>query len=151
MTEKLPTKAINPDTITEIAMRSKAYWGYSDEFMEACKGELTVSSEDIANNPFGIVDREGNIAGFYMLDGEAPSGELRMLFVDPDYIGTGVGGELFEAAKATAAEIGMTSLLIDSDPNAEAFYTHMGAVKIGESLSGSIPGRVLPKLKVELQ
>ena len=150
MTEKLPTRTINPDTITEIAMRSKAYWGYTDEFMEACKGELTVSSEDIANNPFGTVDREGNIAGFYMLDGEAPSGELRMLFVDPDYIGMGVGRELFEAAKATAVEMGMTSLLINSDPNAEAFYTHMGALKIGESPSGSILGRVLPKLKVEL-
>jgi hypothetical protein len=33
---------------------------------------------------------------------------------------------------------------IDADPNAEAFYLAMGAVRIGQTPSGSIPGRVLP-------
>ena len=33
--------------ISALAMRSKAYWGYSKEFMEACREELTVTPEHI--------------------------------------------------------------------------------------------------------
>jgi len=32
--------------ISSLATRSKAYWGYPDEFMQACQDELKVSDED---------------------------------------------------------------------------------------------------------
>jgi len=38
--------------------------------------------------------------------------------------------------------------MIDADPNAEGFYLKMGAERVGESPSGSIPGRMLPLLQV---
>ena len=31
--------------LSEIAFRSKAYWGYSEEFMVSCREELTVTAE----------------------------------------------------------------------------------------------------------
>nr|WP_211354784.1 hypothetical protein [Stackebrandtia albiflava] len=38
----------------------------------------------------------------------------------------------------------------DADPGAEPFYRRMGAVRIGEAPSGSVPGRVLPRMTVRL-
>ena len=47
-------------------------------------------------------------------------------------MGKGVGRRLFEHARAVAAGAGVRVLEIDSDPNAEAFYCRMGAVRVGE-------------------
>jgi hypothetical protein len=41
------------------------------------------------------------------------------------------------------------SLLIQSDPNAEAFYRARGAVRLGEQIARST-GRLLPRLRVDL-
>ncbi|EBV1760669.1 N-acetyltransferase, partial [Salmonella enterica subsp. enterica serovar Newport] len=42
------------------------------------------------------------------------------------------------------------ALLVDADPNAEAFYIRQGAIRIGETPSESLPGRVLPLLLISL-
>lgn len=68
----------------------------------------------------------------------------------PDYIGSGLGKLLIEAAKAHAKSLSMEALSIDADPNAEQFYIRIGAVKVGETPSESIPGRVLPQLLLNL-
>jgi hypothetical protein len=76
---------------------------------------------------------------------------LEDLFVEPDAIGTGVGAALFRHAVRRAASGGTTVLSIDADPNAAGFYVAMGAVRVGESPSASIPGRVLPRLEVRVR
>lgn len=73
-----------------------------------------------------------------------------MMFVEPDAIGRGVGRTLFEHTVAQARRLGFTALTIDADPNAEPFYVAMGALRIGATPSGSIPGRELPLLRIEL-
>jgi predicted GNAT family N-acyltransferase len=61
-------------------------------------------------------------------------------------IGSGYGRQLFEHALRTAAQRGMSSLLIESDPHAEGFYLAMGALQIGERALPS--GRALPLLEI---
>jgi hypothetical protein len=39
---------------------------------------------------------------------------------------------------------------VDADPFAAPFYKRMGMREIGVSPSGSIPGRFLPRLSIEL-
>jgi len=39
---------------------------------------------------------------------------------------------------------------IESDPGAVAFYRRMGAVDDGVARSASIPGRLIPRLKLAL-
>jgi hypothetical protein len=51
---------------------------------------------------------------------------------------------------AQAATLGFTALRIDADPHAEGFYRAMGAVRVGETPSSSIPGRMLPLMTVRL-
>ena len=65
--------------------------------------------------------------------------------------GEGPGTALFEHARAAARAAGLGVLQIDADPNAEAFYLHMGAVRVGEVRS-EIDGqpRVRPLLHLQL-
>jgi hypothetical protein len=125
-------------------MRSKAHWGYDDAFMAACRDELTIRAEHIPR--VDVADLDGQVIGMVRLE----PGCIEDLFVDPDAIGTGVGRVLFRHAVRRAAAEGMTRLTIDADPNAEGFYASMGAVKVGEVPSQSIPGRMLPLLEVSV-
>ena len=165
----LPEEAAD---ISELAIRSKAHWGYDDAFIDASREELTippgrivarrtqvvVSGGGRADGAGGTADDgpdagplpAGRILGFGTIEGEPPAGELGMLFVDPDFIGRGVGGALFSHLAATATALGFHRLTIASDPNAEPFYLSKGAVRIGAVPSGSVPGRTLPLLAFAL-
>ncbi|MCP8708775.1 GNAT family N-acetyltransferase [Streptomyces sp. AC04842] len=132
--------------LTELALRSKAHWGYDEAFMASCREELTVRPSEVAGRRTALAERDGRILGFTTVDGSPPEGALGMMFVDPSALGQGMGRALFAHALATARAAGFRRLTIDADPNAEPFYRAMGAVRIGETPSGSIPGRVLPLL-----
>ena len=60
------------------------------------------------------------------------------------------GGSSSTGAAKTAREAGATALVIGADPRAAGFYRRMGAVEAGVVPSGSIPGRMLPLLKLRL-
>ncbi|MFJ8039711.1 GNAT family N-acetyltransferase [Kitasatospora sp. NPDC096147] len=132
--------------LSELALRSKAHWGYDAAFLAACRDELTLAPEEIALRRTVLAVRDGRVLGFATLEGEPTTGELGMLFVDPAAIGQGVGRLLFDHLVTTARAAGFTHLTIDADPNAEPFYLAMGAVRTGAVPSGSVPGRVLPQL-----
>lgn len=136
--------------LTALALRSKAYWGYDEAFLAACRDELAVGPADVTARRTAVAERDGGLLGFTMLDGDPPVGALGMMFVDPDTIGQGVGRLLFEHARAQARRLRFGRLTIDADPNAEPFYTAMGAVRIGVTPSGSVPGRELPLLELDL-
>ncbi|MFC7621078.1 GNAT family N-acetyltransferase [Microlunatus sp. GCM10028923] len=74
------------------------------------------------------------------------AGLLGNLWLMPASIGTGLGRRLFEHAIMTARGLGFRTLTIEAEPLAEGFYLAMGAVRVGEVASGSIPGRSLPVL-----
>ena len=140
--------------LSNLAMRSKAYWGYSDEFMRACREELTITPDMLQNEAIHTVcahkDRE--IVGFYSVEHLSSSTfELDALFVDPAHIGSGVGRVLMTHAKTYIATQGGMTLIIQSDPNAEGFYRAMGGQLIGKRESDSIAGRFLSVLSIEVQ
>lgn len=83
-----------------------------------------------------------------MLEGAPPEGDAGMMFVEPSAIGQGVGRLLFEHNLARGRELGFTRFRIDADPNAESFYRKMGAVRVGNAPSGSVPGGTPPQLTV---
>ncbi len=141
-----PARPDEAGPLSELALRSKGHWGYDAAFLEACRDELTLTPDDVVARPVTVAERDGRVAGFSALAGGPPEVELAMLFVDPDAIGTGVGRALWTWAVRTAAGLGADRLTIDSDPGAEPFYLAMGAYRVGEAASGSVPGRVLPRL-----
>jgi GNAT superfamily N-acetyltransferase len=131
--------------LSALALRSKAHWGYDDAFMRACTDELTLSSDEVRNAPVWLLERDDRVLGFYGLGRRsADEAELEYLFVEPDAIGSGVGGRLLRHAREQARSLGFRTLRIEGDPNAEPFYLAMGARPIGRAPSASIPGRTLP-------
>ncbi|MFF2616647.1 GNAT family N-acetyltransferase [Kitasatospora sp. NPDC058046] len=145
-----PARPEEAALLTGIALRSKACWGYDEAFMADCRAELTVDAGVIERSATAVAEDDGRVLGFVSLSGAPPTGSLDLLFIEPESIGRGVGRALFERAKGLAVALGLSRLIIESDPNAEPFYLAMGAIRIGAVPSGSIPGRELPLLAVDL-
>lgn len=134
--------------LSDLALRSKGHWGYSAEFLEACRAELTVRPEQLPD--VVVAELDGVVAGFRLLVVEGASAELDALFVDPPFIGSGVGGMLLSEVLATARKRGIHVIGLDADPGAEPFYARFGARTVGVTPSGSIPGRELPRMEFDL-
>lgn len=146
-------RAARPDetqALSDLALRSKAHWGYDADFLEKTERELTVKAVEVAQGRVFVAEQGGKVVGFYGFEHEPPLLGLDFMFVEPASIGTGVGAALMGHATAAAKDLGATTLQIVSDPNAEGFYRRMGAKRVGESPSGSIPGRTLPVLELIL-
>ena len=137
--------------LTELALRSKAHWGYDSEFLEACRAELTIEPEYVASHPTFVLEKQGRLLGFYSLERQADGDvELVHLFVEPDAIGSGYGKLLWTHAVETARQLGSQEMIIHSDPFAEAFYKAMGARRVGVIASTIRAVRTLPLLRFTL-
>jgi len=131
--------------LTALCLAAKAHWGYDAAFMAACEQELTLRAQHLGP---GLVFWEdlGAARGVVRVSVDGALGELEDLFVHPGAMGTGLGRRLFDWASAFARAKGAKEMGIDSDPFAEPFYAHMGARVVGKAPSGSIPGRMLPRM-----
>ncbi len=83
--------------LSDLALRSKAVWGYDDDFLEACRKELTITSDYIQSSEVFVIEPEDTILGFYAFYGEVPDARLDFLYVHPDCIGRGLGMMLLGA------------------------------------------------------
>lgn len=143
--------------LSDLALRSKAHWGYDDAFLAACRRELTVSRDRIERDVVAVLEKDGIARGFYLLRAEGGSAtgachqaELEFFYLDPASIGEGNGRRLWLHAVTMAQEHGYRRIIIHSDPHAEGFYLAMGARRVGEVASGSIEGRSLPLMRLDL-
>lgn len=119
--------------LSEFALHSKATWNYSEEFILACKEDLTITEEYIKNNFVYVLENDNTMIGFFsFLRNE---NALDFLYIHPRYKGKGYGKILWEYVIQQANELGIKSFTIDSDPNAKGFYLKMGAKLIGETPS----------------
>lgn len=140
--------------LSDLGMRSKAYWGYSQDFLDACRSELTVDPAQMNSDGIDIVVAvDGDsLVGFYSLRRLSVSVyELDSLFVEPERIGSGIGRALVGHATHRLSERGAARLIIQGDPNASRFYAVVGGRQIGTRASGSIPGRYLPLFEIEIR
>jgi len=148
-----PATGEDAATLTDLALRSKAHWDYSDEFIAACREELTLTSAQIEAPQFfcQVCLRKERPIAFYSLEKISTEiAELDALFVEPDLIGKGIGKMLVHHAKEQAGRLGFVTMIVQGDPHAERFYTASGAVPCGTRESGSIPGRQLPLFTIKL-
>ena len=127
--------------LSAIAFESKSYWGYSPDFMDACRDELSVSTQNIESDTMNYqVYVEGDdIVGFYTTEKLSETeAELEALFVKPEYIGKGIGKLLMAHAVSYVKEQDFSLLTIQGDPNTTNFYLACDAKRIGEKASASI-------------
>ena len=139
--------------LSDLAFRSKRYWGYDREFMESCREDLTYTPGKIDSPDFDfrVYEEDADVVAFYALHYLQPGvAELEAFFVDPPRIGSGIGRLLAEHAKKTATDRAVKRIIIQSDPYAQAFYLSLGARAIGSRESACIPGRYLPLFEFSL-
>jgi GNAT superfamily N-acetyltransferase len=74
---------------------------------------------------------EGRVVGFCALMICEKEARLDHLWILPPEKGRGFGRALFAFAESVARSNGAASMKVESDPNAERFYVHMGAVRCG--------------------
>lgn len=119
--------------------------------MEEWRELLMITPEFIAANETFVAMADGEFAGFHALCEVGGTLRLEHLWILPKQIGKGIGRRLFMHAVERAAARGARSLTIEADPNAEPFYCHMGATRIGAALS-EVGGRQreLPLLVFDL-
>jgi GNAT superfamily N-acetyltransferase len=137
-------------SLSDLCFRSKAVWGYDEEFMEACRGELTFEPRDLQLTPIAVAEQDGKLIGVAQVKVVDDEADLLKLFVEPGALRNGTGRALLAWAADAAKKMGATRLTIDADPDAAPFYRRMGAYDIGYAPSGSVPGRMLPKLAMNL-
>jgi GNAT superfamily N-acetyltransferase len=146
-----PARPEEAPVLSTLAKRSKAYWGYDEMFMDACDLELTVSPQEIDENPTYVIECMNQVIGFYALEAlDEQRAELNFLFVAPERIGQGYGRRLIEHAKQTVRSMGRSVLVIEGDPNAAPFYEAAGGRRVGSKPSRSIPGRSLPLFQISV-
>jgi len=146
-----PARPAEAESISALAFRSKAHWGYTPEQLAVFREELTVAPEEIDSARTQVLEYEGEVVGFYSLAPfDAPNAvELGHLFVDPNRLRRGFGQRLLHHACEAARAEGFGRLFIQSDPNAAGFYRALGAVFERDTPS-SIPGRTLPLFSLPL-
>ena len=145
-------KPQDADALTEIAHAAKRHWGYPERWIESWRNTLTIRAEFIAANVAWCAMEGARAVGFYLLTSESDGLHLDHLWILPDAMGRGIGRALFEHAVEDARALGHRILKIEADPNAEGFYTRMGARRVGATVT-EIEGqrRELPLLVYDLQ
>lgn len=118
--------------LSQIAHAAKSYWGYPAQWIELWHNQLTITPVFIEHNEVWAAEVDGSILGFYALTGSPPRLMLDHMWVMPVAIKQGIGAAMFRHAVERATALGAEILEIESDPNAEGFYTHMGAETVGE-------------------
>ncbi len=156
MTTNLTIRRARPDEadrLTALALAAKQHWGYPDHWIEAWRDDLTFTPAFVAAHPVYVaVDEEDiPVACYALVPSGGPEIQLEHVWVHPLRIGQGLGRRLFDHAAQTAAALRGEALLIDSDPNAEAFYRRMGAERVG-ALRADMDGqhRELPQFRYDL-
>ena len=146
---RLP-RAHEAAALSDLCLRSKAVWGYSEEFLEACRAELTLTPDELASDWVRVAGAEGEVLGLIQLAWEGDEAELKKLFVRPESLRQGVGATLFAEALKALRAAGVRRMVIVADPGAVPFYEGVGARPWGAVPSGSIAGRLLPRMVLEL-
>jgi GNAT superfamily N-acetyltransferase len=137
--------------LASLCFRSKAVWGYDNDFMEACRRELSFDPLELRSTSIVVAEEHGRIVGVAQVKVIRKQADLLKLFVEPTALRSGVGKALFVWACGRAASMGADELVIEADPDAGPFYRRMGAEDRGLVPSGSIAGRMLPKLVKDLR
>jgi GNAT superfamily N-acetyltransferase len=144
-----PAHLVECGILDDLCFRSKAHWGYDAAFMESVRDQIRVQPQAVrAGRVWVAADAADRLCGVVEVDAiDGTSADLTLLFIDPAHLRQGIGRALYEKALDLAASLGASEMLIDSDPQAAAFYTAMGATRIGAEPTG-YQGRLLPRFRV---
>ena len=138
-------RAADVERLRELTFESKAHWGYDRDFVRRWTDGLGF--------PTGcerwVAEEDGMIVAWAGLtpprDGVAI---LDHLWVDPAWIGRGLGTRLFRLAAERARELGAERMEWGAEPNAAGFYEKAGGRFLRDHVSEW--GRITPWMGLDL-
>jgi GNAT superfamily N-acetyltransferase len=136
--------------LREIAIAAKSHWGYDQAWVRQWVEGGGFSDEALRGRNIYVAEIAGQTVGWAAL---VPKGDvcwLDDLWIDPSWIGKGVGSQLWRHVAALARAQGALRLEWEAEPNAIGFYEKMGATYLRDSDS-SERDRVLPIMGVTLE
>jgi len=104
-----PARPPEGERLREIAITSKSTWGYDLDRVRRWAALGDFSDEGLRKKEFYVADAEGEAVGWAPL---TPKGEvcwLDDLWIDPAWMGRGLGTLLFQHAVARARQVGAVS------------------------------------------
>lgn len=143
-----PARAGEAAALSVIAQAAKAHWGYPPEWLADWQPGLTLSEAELQASHVIVAEAEGRLLGFAALRMVEGLAELEHCWVLPDAMGQGVGRALMAAMRRDSLAQGQPHIKLLADPNAEAFYRHLGARTVGRADS-TPAGRKLPVMLLQ--
>lgn len=140
--------------LTGLSHQSKNYWDYPQEYFLIWEDELNITSEYIDEHQVFVYEVAARIIAFYSVveleedicvaDVQLEKGFwLDHMFVDPMWIGKGIGRSLFAHLGSQCMAQLIKKVRILADPHSGGFYDKMGCIYAGEYPS-TIAGRTTP-------
>jgi GNAT superfamily N-acetyltransferase len=144
-----PANPYEGERLRQIAIASKSYWGYDEERVREWAASGDFSPRGLRAREVFVADASSRVVGWASL---VPAGDacwLDDLWIEPDWIGSGIGSRLFRHAAERAMELGCGRMEWEAEPNALGFYEKMGGryVRDGEP---SEWGRTLQVMGIDL-
>jgi GNAT superfamily N-acetyltransferase len=142
-------RADEGERLREIAIVSKAYWGYDLDWVRRWAARGDFSANGVLGKDVHVAEVEGRLIAWAALLVRGDPIWLDDLWVEPDWIGKGVGSLLFRWAVDRGRAVGGRRLEWQAEPNSVGFYEKLGGryLRDGEPTSW---GRVLPVMGLEL-
>ena len=140
-----PVEPVDHERLRELTFESKAHWGYDQDFVRGWAEGLSFESEQER----WVAEVDGMIVAWTALIPPADGvSVLDDLWVDPAWLGRGIGGWLFRLAAERARELGARRLEWGAEPNAVGFYEKLGGRKLRDHVTEW--GRVAPWMGLDL-
>lgn len=135
--------------VSRLVLRSKAFWGYSDDFLAHFAPGMTVPPRTLATADCLVAAQGPWLLGY----GVRRGGRLDDLFVAPEAMGRGIGRTLLDRLRRHARAAGHAGLVFDADPFAVGFYRRQGARVVGWTPSPwpGDPSRRLPRMRLPVR
>src|SRR3990172_3478381 len=86
------------DQLTQISISAKRHWNYPEKWIELWIPALTISAGYISEHETWVVVSKDETIGFYSLKENDEALWLDNLWVLPEFIGQGIGKQLFQHA-----------------------------------------------------
>jgi GNAT superfamily N-acetyltransferase len=131
------------ERLRQITIAAKAHWGHDLGWVESWVAAGDFPGVAVRRGEAYLVEVDGTVAGWAAVQPRGEVAWLEDLWVDPPYMGRGVGKTLFFEAVRRASAVGATRLEWEADLDAVGFYERQGARYLRDSPVTEL-GRVLP-------
>jgi len=128
-----PARVDEGARLKEIAAGAKGYWGYERVKVREWADQGDFTPERLRELIVFVADSGGRAIGWCSLIPKDEVVWLEDLWIEPEWIGMGIGSLLFRQAVDHAKAHGAERLEWEAEPNAIGFYEKMGGTYVRES------------------